>query len=336
MDCCRTARRLGGAEVKVVVRSGFDEMKASPWEKEDAPTRASKSSISLCPGNSPTSSGRLTGVVFEKVKAEKDDARPPPARPDRGTRRLYPLRRRPDRGRPGERLSLDRDRPRHRVQRERNAGGRPRDLPVEPAGGVLRRRRGLRPEEHHHGGRARPRGGDLDRCLLPWRGHRASVPRRRPISSARRWAFTTGRTTTQSRSITGSPCRTLSGRRRFETCTPRSSSASPTPRRSAKRADASTATSRPSSRPPPASNATPASTSVRSTAFRSCRMRPRTNCACRSWRRRATSIRPSRVRAAQEPSSYGQGRGPLSALRPVRRALSDRCVGHAKIHHRNG
>ncbi|HVC17620.1 MAG TPA: FAD-dependent oxidoreductase, partial [Rhodanobacter sp.] len=36
MDCCRSARRLGGAEVKVTVRSGFDEMKASPWEKEDA------------------------------------------------------------------------------------------------------------------------------------------------------------------------------------------------------------------------------------------------------------------------------------------------------------
>ena len=36
MDCCRTARRLGGEEVKVVVRSGFAEMKASPWEKEDA------------------------------------------------------------------------------------------------------------------------------------------------------------------------------------------------------------------------------------------------------------------------------------------------------------
>ncbi|MCA6238817.1 MAG: FAD-dependent oxidoreductase, partial [Phenylobacterium sp.] len=36
MDCCRTSRRLGGQEVKVVVRSGFEEMKASPWEKEDA------------------------------------------------------------------------------------------------------------------------------------------------------------------------------------------------------------------------------------------------------------------------------------------------------------
>src|SRR5258707_8790107 len=36
MDCCRSSRRLGGDEVKVVVRSGFEEMKASPWEKEDA------------------------------------------------------------------------------------------------------------------------------------------------------------------------------------------------------------------------------------------------------------------------------------------------------------
>src|SRR4029077_15700729 len=36
MDCCRTSKRIGGDDVKVVVRSGFEEMKASPWEKEDA------------------------------------------------------------------------------------------------------------------------------------------------------------------------------------------------------------------------------------------------------------------------------------------------------------
>ena len=36
MDCCRTARRLGGEDVKVIVRSPFETMKASPWEKEDA------------------------------------------------------------------------------------------------------------------------------------------------------------------------------------------------------------------------------------------------------------------------------------------------------------
>src|SRR5690625_7005370 len=36
MDCCRTARRLGGEVVMVVVRSPFQDMKASPWEIEDA------------------------------------------------------------------------------------------------------------------------------------------------------------------------------------------------------------------------------------------------------------------------------------------------------------
>jgi NADPH-dependent glutamate synthase beta subunit-like oxidoreductase len=36
MDCCRTSKRIGGEDVKVIVRSGFEEMKASPWEKEDA------------------------------------------------------------------------------------------------------------------------------------------------------------------------------------------------------------------------------------------------------------------------------------------------------------
>jgi len=36
MDCCRTSKRLGGEQVDVVVRSGFDEMKASPWEIEEA------------------------------------------------------------------------------------------------------------------------------------------------------------------------------------------------------------------------------------------------------------------------------------------------------------
>jgi formate dehydrogenase beta subunit len=48
MDCCRSSKRLGGEDVKVIVRSGFEEMKASPWEKEDASTRAFQSSTSWC------------------------------------------------------------------------------------------------------------------------------------------------------------------------------------------------------------------------------------------------------------------------------------------------
>ncbi|HEX3487142.1 MAG TPA: FAD-dependent oxidoreductase, partial [Micropepsaceae bacterium] len=72
MDCCRTSRRLGGEEVKVVVRSGFEEMKASPWEKEDAMDEGIPIFNYLVPKEFTHEKGHLTGVVFEKVKAEYD------------------------------------------------------------------------------------------------------------------------------------------------------------------------------------------------------------------------------------------------------------------------
>ena len=107
MDCCRTARRLGGEDVKVIVRSPFAEMKASPWEKEDAqhedipiidnhvpksfvieydesPEAATRGpgdagDLSVPPavaggpeGNTPRK-GRLKGVMFEKVEAVYDE-----------------------------------------------------------------------------------------------------------------------------------------------------------------------------------------------------------------------------------------------------------------------
>jgi NADPH-dependent glutamate synthase beta subunit-like oxidoreductase len=72
MDCCRSSRRLGGEDVKVVVRSGFEEMKASPWEKEDAMHEDIPIFNYLVPKEFTHQNGRLTGVVFEKVKAEYD------------------------------------------------------------------------------------------------------------------------------------------------------------------------------------------------------------------------------------------------------------------------
>jgi formate dehydrogenase (NADP+) beta subunit len=72
MDCCRSSRRLGGEEVKVIVRSGFQEMKASPWEKEDAMHEDIPILNFLVPKEFTHENGRLTGVVFEKVKAEYD------------------------------------------------------------------------------------------------------------------------------------------------------------------------------------------------------------------------------------------------------------------------
>ncbi|MBM3597895.1 MAG: 4Fe-4S dicluster domain-containing protein [Alphaproteobacteria bacterium] len=72
MDCCRTSRRLGGDDVKVVVRSGFEEMKASPWEKEDAMHEDIPIFNFLVPKEFTHKGGKLTGIVFEKVKAEYD------------------------------------------------------------------------------------------------------------------------------------------------------------------------------------------------------------------------------------------------------------------------
>ena len=73
MDCCRTARRLGGSDVKVVVRSGFEEMKASPWEKEDAMHEGIPIFNFLVPKEFTHQDGRLTGVTFEKVVAWRDE-----------------------------------------------------------------------------------------------------------------------------------------------------------------------------------------------------------------------------------------------------------------------
>ena len=100
MDCCRTARRLGGTDVKVIVRSPFATMKASPWEKEDAQhedipivdnhvpksfvieydsvSSPRGSSPHVSKGSSPTepheagTKARLVGMTFEKVEAKYD------------------------------------------------------------------------------------------------------------------------------------------------------------------------------------------------------------------------------------------------------------------------
>ena len=72
MDCCRSARRLGGEDVTVVVRSGFDEMKASPWEKDDAMREGIPIRNFLVPKQVLHEAGKLTGMRFQHVKAEFD------------------------------------------------------------------------------------------------------------------------------------------------------------------------------------------------------------------------------------------------------------------------
>lgn len=72
MDCCRSARRLGADDVKVIVRSGYEEMKASPWEKEDAQHEGIPILNFHVPKAFLHDNGKLTGMLFELVKAEYD------------------------------------------------------------------------------------------------------------------------------------------------------------------------------------------------------------------------------------------------------------------------
>jgi NADPH-dependent glutamate synthase beta subunit-like oxidoreductase len=92
MDCCRSARRLGGHDVKVIVRSGFEEMKASPWEKEDAMHEDIPILNFLIPKQFTIENGGLNGVVFEEVRAEYDA---------KGRRKLVPT------GEPDEHFPCD-------------------------------------------------------------------------------------------------------------------------------------------------------------------------------------------------------------------------------------
>ncbi|WP_136805905.1 FAD-dependent oxidoreductase [Desulfosediminicola flagellatus] len=73
MDCCRTARRLDGESVKVMVRSPREEMKASPWEIEDA----EREDIEIIDNHAPLEfvieNGKLIGMKFDRVEAKYDD-----------------------------------------------------------------------------------------------------------------------------------------------------------------------------------------------------------------------------------------------------------------------
>ena len=73
MDCCRTSKRIGGEDVKVIVRSGFEEMKTSPWEKEDAQHEGIPILNYLVPKSFVIQNQKLVGMTFEKVKAVYDD-----------------------------------------------------------------------------------------------------------------------------------------------------------------------------------------------------------------------------------------------------------------------
>lgn len=72
MDCCRTSLRLGAETVNVIVRSPRVEMKASPWEIEDAEREGIPMFENHVPLEFLVDDGKLTGMTFDRVRAEYD------------------------------------------------------------------------------------------------------------------------------------------------------------------------------------------------------------------------------------------------------------------------
>lgn len=73
MDCCRTALRIGAEEVKVIVRSPKSEMKASPWEIEDAEREGIPMMENHVPLEFVVEEGKLVGMRFDRVEAKYDE-----------------------------------------------------------------------------------------------------------------------------------------------------------------------------------------------------------------------------------------------------------------------
>jgi NADPH-dependent glutamate synthase beta subunit-like oxidoreductase len=73
MDCCRTAKRLGATDVKVMARRPRKFFKASPWELEDAEEEQVEIVINHAPKRFVVQNGKLTGMEFEQLAWAEDD-----------------------------------------------------------------------------------------------------------------------------------------------------------------------------------------------------------------------------------------------------------------------
>ena len=75
MDCCRSSKRLGATEVKVVARKTRKYFKASPWELEDAEEEGIEIVENLSPLRFIVNDGVLTGMEFEQFRSTEIDGR---------------------------------------------------------------------------------------------------------------------------------------------------------------------------------------------------------------------------------------------------------------------
>ena len=75
MDCCRSAKRLGATDVKVIARKTRKYFKASAWELEDAEEEGIDILENLQPIRFIVDNGRLAGMEFEQFKSVEVDGK---------------------------------------------------------------------------------------------------------------------------------------------------------------------------------------------------------------------------------------------------------------------
>lgn len=68
MDCCRSSRRLGGRDIKVMARRPRAFFKASPWELEDAEEEGVDIVVNHAPKRFVLEQGKLVGMEFERLE----------------------------------------------------------------------------------------------------------------------------------------------------------------------------------------------------------------------------------------------------------------------------
>ena len=173
MDCCRTARRLGGKDVKVMARraaqvlqglavgargrrGGAGRDRRQPRARSASCSRAASSTAWSSSAPSRTSERQAQADVARR----RHPARPTTSSSPSGRRTRSP-------GSSATSASSSTSGTCPMVDKKTFQSTR--------AGRLLRRRRGVGPGEHHLGRRARARGGDLDPQPLPGRrAHRAA------------------------------------------------------------------------------------------------------------------------------------------------------------------
>src|SRR5579862_8162060 len=75
MDCCRSSRRLGANDIKVMARRPRGFFKASPWELDDAEEEGVEIVVNHAPRRFVIEGGRLVGMEFERLEWDEQATR---------------------------------------------------------------------------------------------------------------------------------------------------------------------------------------------------------------------------------------------------------------------